>query len=93
MREVPPGSWRSARALLLDPRAQRAIDERADRAEHCGVHDSLGFEEEAVEHYGVARCARELTDDESGVASTLGLGSTYRALGRDADAERAVLRA
>lgn len=50
------------------------------------VHDSLGHEEEAVAHYEAA-IAADLSDDELR-AALLGLGSTYRALGRDADSER-----
>lgn len=46
----------------------------------------MGFEEEAVGHYEAA-LAGDLSDDELRSAF-LGLGSTYRALGRDADSDR-----
>jgi hypothetical protein len=49
------------------------------------VHDSLGLEEEAVEHYRAA-IAGGLADEELRSA-LLGLGSTYRALGRDAESD------
>jgi Flp pilus assembly protein TadD len=48
------------------------------------VHDSLGLEDEAVPHYREAILG-DLSDDELHGA-LLGLGSTLRALGRDAEA-------
>src|SRR4029077_1811757 len=50
------------------------------------THDSLGLEEEAAEHYEAA-IRGDLSDDELR-GLYLGLGSTYRTLGRDADSER-----
>jgi tetratricopeptide (TPR) repeat protein len=79
------GQLEEARALLLDLRRAHPDDARI-ALNTAWVHDSLGFEDEAVEHYESALLG-ELTDDER-PGLYLGLGSTYRALGRDADAER-----
>ena len=50
------------------------------------THDSLGLEEEAAEHYEAALANGLSGDDLRG--ALLGLGSTYRTLGRDEDSER-----
>ena len=50
------------------------------------THDSLGLEEEAAEHYEAALANGLAGDDLRG--ALLGLGSTYRTLGRDDDSER-----
>jgi tetratricopeptide (TPR) repeat protein len=79
------GQLEEARTLLLELRAARPDDARI-ALNTAWVHDSLGYEEEAVEHYEAA-LAGDLADDELR-GLYLGLGSTYRTLGRDADAER-----
>jgi predicted Zn-dependent protease len=82
------GELEEARTLLLELRAEFPDDAQV-AVQTAWVHDSIGLEEEAVEHY-VAALAGELTDEELRGA-LLGLGSTLRTLGRDADSER-VLR-
>jgi hypothetical protein len=74
------------RARLLALREAHPDDARI-ALETAWVHDSLGYEEEAVEHYQAA-LAGDLADDAELRGLYLGLGSTYRTLGRDADAER-----
>ncbi len=74
-----------ARVLLLELRAERPDDAQI-AVQTAWVHDSLGLEDEAVAHYEAA-IAGDLSDEELRGA-LLGLGSTYRALGRDADSER-----
>jgi tetratricopeptide (TPR) repeat protein len=83
------GELEEARRLLLDLRAQRPDDPHV-AVETAWVHDSMGLEEEAVDHYEAA-LAGELTEQEARGAY-LGLGSTLRTLGRDEDSDR-VLRA
>jgi predicted Zn-dependent protease len=83
------GELDEARRLLLDLRAQRPDDPHV-AVETAWVHDSMGLEEEAVDHYEAA-LAGELTEQEARGAY-LGLGSTLRTLGRDEDSDR-VLRA
>jgi predicted Zn-dependent protease len=83
------GELGEARRLLLDLRAQRPDDPHV-AVETAWVHDSMGLEEEAVDHYEAA-LAGELTEQEARGAY-LGLGSTLRTLGRDEDSDR-VLRA
>jgi predicted Zn-dependent protease len=82
------GELEHARELLLELRGDFPDDAQV-AVQTAWVHDSIGMEEEAVEHYEAA-LAGELTDDELRGA-LLGLGSTYRTLGRDADSDR-VLR-
>jgi predicted Zn-dependent protease len=82
------GELEDARELLLELRGDFPDDAQV-AVQTAWVHDSIGMEEEAVEHYEAA-LAGELTDDELRGA-LLGLGSTYRTLGRDADSDR-VLR-
>ena len=79
------GELEEARPLLLALRAQLPDDPHI-AVQTAWVHDSMGLEEEAVPHYEAA-LAGELTDEERR-AAYLGLGSTYRTLGRDADSER-----
>ena len=82
------GELESARELLLQLRTEFPDDAQV-AVQTAWVHDSIGLEDEAVEHYEAA-IAGELTDEELRGA-LLGLGSTYRTLGRDADSDR-VLR-
>jgi hypothetical protein len=79
------GQAEQARQLLLELRAEYPTDAHV-AYQTAWVHDSLGLEEEAVPHYEAA-IAGDLTDDELRGA-LLGLGSTYRALGRDAESDR-----
>jgi predicted Zn-dependent protease len=74
-----------AQPLLLELRTEFPRDARI-AVYTAWVHDSLGYEEEAVEHYEAA-LAGDLADEERR-AAFLGLGSTYRTLGRDAESER-----
>ena len=74
-----------ARPLLLELRAEQPDDPRV-AVLTAWTHDSLGLEEEAAEHYEAA-IRGDLADDELR-GLYLGLGSTYRTLGRDADSER-----
>lgn len=83
------GELEEARQLLLELRAERPDDPHV-AVETAWVHDSMGLEEQAVEHYEAA-LAGELTEQEARGAY-LGLGSTLRTLGRDEDSDR-VLRA
>ena len=82
------GELESARELLLQLRSEFADDAQV-AVQTAWVHDSIGLEDEAVEHYEAA-IAGDLTDEELRGA-LLGLGSTYRTLGRDVDSDR-VLR-
>jgi tetratricopeptide (TPR) repeat protein len=79
------GELEEARRLLLDLRAERPDDPQV-AVQAAWVHDSMGLEEEAVEHYEAA-LSGELTEQEARGAY-LGLGSTLRALGRDEESER-----
>ncbi len=76
------GQLEQALPLLLELRTQFPDDAQI-AVQTAWVHDSLGLEEEAVPHYQAA-IAGNLTDDEMRRA-LLGLGSTYRTLGRDAE--------
>ena len=73
------GDLEQALPLLLALREEFPDDARI-AVQTAWTHDSLGLEEEAAEHY-------EASDDELR-GLYLGLGSTYRTLGRDADSER-----
>jgi tetratricopeptide (TPR) repeat protein len=79
------GELERARQLLLELRGEFPEDAQV-AVQTAWVHDSIGLEEEAVEHYEAA-IAGELSDDELRGA-LLGLGSTYRTLGRDEDSDR-----
>jgi predicted Zn-dependent protease len=79
------GELEAARQLLLELRAELPDDAQV-AVQTAWVHDSMGLEEEAVEHYRAA-IAGDLADEELRGA-LLGLGSTYRALGRDAESDR-----
>jgi predicted Zn-dependent protease len=79
------GDLERAREQLLGLRAEFPEDAQV-AVQTAWVHDSIGYEAEAVEHYEAA-IAGELSDDELRGA-LLGLGSTYRTLGRDGDSDR-----
>jgi len=79
------GELEQARGLLVELRRERPEDAQI-ALQTAWVHDSLGLEEEAAEHYEAA-IRGDLSDDELR-GLYLGLGSTYRTLGRDADSER-----
>jgi tetratricopeptide (TPR) repeat protein len=79
------GKLDEARTVLLELRAEQPEDAHV-AVQTAWVHDSLGLEDEAVAHYEAA-IAGDLSEEELRGA-LLGLGSTYRALGRDADSER-----
>jgi tetratricopeptide (TPR) repeat protein len=79
------GELEDARALLLELRTEFPDDAHV-AVQTAWVHDSLGLELEAVPHYEAA-IAGHLSDEELRGA-LLGLGSTYRSLGRDADSGR-----
>jgi tetratricopeptide (TPR) repeat protein len=77
--------FEQARPLLLELRAEQPGDPRV-AVLTAWTHDSLGLEEDAAEHYEAALANGLAGDDLRG--ALLGLGSTYRTLGRDEDAER-----
>ncbi len=79
------GELEQARQLLLELRAEFPADAQV-AVQTAWVHDSMGLEDDAVLHYEAA-IAGDLSDDELRGA-LLGLGSTYRALGRDAESDR-----
>jgi tetratricopeptide (TPR) repeat protein len=79
------GHLEQALPLLLKLRAEFPDDAQI-AVQTAWVHDSLGLEEEAVPHYEAA-IASDLPDEQLRGA-LLGLGSTYRTLGRDADSDR-----
>jgi tetratricopeptide (TPR) repeat protein len=79
------GELEQALPLLLALRKELPDDAQI-AVQTAWAHDSLGLEEEAAEHYEAA-IRGDLSDDELR-GLYLGLGSTYRTLGRDADSER-----
>jgi tetratricopeptide (TPR) repeat protein len=79
------GRLEEARERLLELRAVLPDDAHV-ALQTAWVHDSMGLEEEAVGHYEAA-LAGDLSDEELRGA-LLGLGSTYRTLGRDLDSDR-----
>jgi predicted Zn-dependent protease len=78
------GQLEHARELLVDLRTEFPDDAHI-AVQTAWVHDGLGLEEEAVAHYRAA-IAGNLSDEELRDA-LLGLGSTLRTLGRDAEAD------
>jgi tetratricopeptide (TPR) repeat protein len=79
------GKHEEARSLLT--RLAAAFPDNATiQYEAACVHDSLGDEAAAVSYYVRALAGRLRTDEER-IGAFLGLGSTYRALGRYAEAD------
>ncbi|MFJ4715333.1 tetratricopeptide repeat protein [Streptomyces sp. NPDC088785] len=78
------GRREEARGQLLALRARFPEDARV-AYQTAWVHDGLGLEEAAVPHYVDAVAGPGLSAEERRGA-LLGLGSTYRTLGRHADA-------
>lgn len=78
------GQLEQARELLLALRTEFPANAHI-AVQTAWVHDSLGLEEAAVSHYRAA-IAGDLSDQELRGA-LLGLGSTLRTLGRDAEAD------
>lgn len=78
------GRREEARTALLALRERRPDDVRV-AYQTAWVHDTLGLEAEAVPHYEAA-VARPGLSDEDRRGALLGLGSTYRTLGRYAEA-------
>ncbi|QNS09033.1 tetratricopeptide repeat protein [Streptomyces xanthii] len=74
------GRREEARAALMELRDRFPDDVRA-AYQTAWVHDTLGLEAEAVPHY-VAAVARPGLSEEDRRGALLGLGSTYRTLGR-----------
>lgn len=73
------GQVHAARALLLEVHSENPDDPRVNL--HCAwIHDKLGLEAEAVPFYERAIAIGLRGDDLHD--ALLGLGSTYRALGR-----------
>jgi tetratricopeptide (TPR) repeat protein len=83
------GDLEGARRLLLELRREFPDDAQV-AVQTAWVHDSMGLEEEAVGHYEAA-IAGGLTEEELRGA-LLGLGSTYRTLGRDEESDRTFRR-
>lgn len=79
------GAHDEARAVLVEL-ASRHPDHAIVQYESACVHDFLGFEAQAVPYY-VRALALGLPDDLARSA-WLGLGSTYRTLGRYEESER-----
>ncbi|WP_240796229.1 tetratricopeptide repeat protein [Streptomyces sp. RFCAC02] len=84
------GRHEEARTLLLALRADHP-DDATVAYQTAWVHDALGLEREAVPHYERALAGEGLTDAER-QGALVGLGSTYRVVGRHDDAV-ATLRA
>jgi tetratricopeptide (TPR) repeat protein len=78
------GQLEEARQALVELRDEFPEDAQV-AVQTAWVHDTMGLEEEAVEHYEAA-IAGNLSDEDLRGA-LLGLGSTYRALGRDEDSD------
>lgn len=79
-----------ARSLLLELHDEFPGDARVN-LQCAWVHDKLGMESEAVPYYERAIAAGLEPDDRN--HALLGLGSTYRALGRYDDAMQTLSRA
>ncbi|NKI41648.1 tetratricopeptide repeat protein [Streptomyces physcomitrii] len=81
------GELDAARGLFLRLAAARPGD--APLAyETADLHDRLGLEAEAVPHYERSLTTPDALPEEDRRGAFLGLGSTYRVLGRHRDAER-----
>ncbi|MFJ9037601.1 tetratricopeptide repeat protein [Streptomyces sp. NPDC102406] len=78
------GHREEARVRLLVLR-ERFPDDARVAYQTAWVHDALGLEAEAVPHYVSALAGPGLAEDDRRGA-LLGLGSTYRTLGRHAEA-------
>ncbi|WP_338693976.1 tetratricopeptide repeat protein [Streptomyces sp. Q6] len=78
------GHREEARERLLALRTRFPDDARV-AYQTAWVHDTLGLEAAAVPHYVAALAGTELSEDDRRGA-LLGLGSTYRTLGRFAEA-------
>lgn len=83
------GQLQEALPLLLALRAECPDDARI-AVQTAWVHDSLGLEEEAVPHYRAAIGGDLPEADLRG--AFLGLASTLRTLGRDAESEEVFLQ-
>ncbi len=83
------GKLDEARLALLALRAEFP-DDAAVAVQTAWVHDTMGLEEEAVAHYQAA-IAGSLPDEQLRGAF-LGLGSTLRTLGRDAESKEVFRR-
>jgi tetratricopeptide (TPR) repeat protein len=77
------GRHEEAKTLLLSLAAQEAHDAELQYEAAC-VHDFLGYESQAIPFYLAAMGGA--LPRESRLGAFLGLGSTYRTLGRYADA-------
>ncbi|MEJ8637644.1 tetratricopeptide repeat protein [Streptomyces sp. MS2.AVA.5] len=84
------GSAEDARRILLRL-AERLPDDVEIAYQAAWVHDVLGLEAEAVPYYERALAGDGLPDSDR-CDALLGLGSTYRVLGRYEDAERTLRR-
>jgi tetratricopeptide (TPR) repeat protein len=79
------GRLEEAMPRLVELRREFPNDARV-AVQTAWVHDSLGLSDEAVEHYEAA-IAGDLPEIDLR-AAYLGLGSTFRAMGRDSDSDR-----
>lgn len=87
------GQLQEALPLLLALRAECPDDARV-AVQTAWVHDSLGLEEEAVPHYRAALSgtSRGALPEADLRGAFLGLASTLRTLGRDAESEEVFLQ-
>jgi len=83
------GELEASRQALLALARERPED-AVVQYQTAWVHDALGLESEAVPFY--ERALELGLDDADLEGALLGLGSTYRTLGRYADAERTLRR-
>ncbi|MEO3977234.1 tetratricopeptide repeat protein [Streptomyces sp. CAU 1734] len=81
-----PESRAEARRLLLDL-ARRLPADAGVAYQTAWIHDVLGLEAEAVPHYERALAVPGGLGPADRAEALLGLGSTYRILGRQAEAE------